>query len=190
MSQSILSGLLGSLLLLTGSLAAQPVDAEDLFNKQLNSSCEQGFRMQKQVEDLNQPQASPDTKLLAHQAQADDCPLRDELVYAFQVYSQDSRVEEYFSFSQKEDTLIARIKPNQASATPLKLQKLVFSADSSRLLFVESHLQRSYWLYQSDARTRVAFDAKGQYLRHWVYSNTQVSLLNKDLKVRVQGERE
>ena len=70
------------------------------------------------------------------------------------------------------------------------MQKIVLSGDGNTLLYVETQIKRTYWLFTSYSHIQAVFDKEGLYHNHVLETETEVSLIGDGVNVRIKGERE
>lgn len=182
-------GLILIILMASSALFAQEKMPAELFKQQLEKSCEAKLTVIKSVEDLNTPTQGKETKSFTTST-GDSCQLEDELTHAFLLYYGEKRIKEYFDLSQAGDTTIAVLQADNKDKSSLLLQKIVFSEDGETILYVETEIQRNYWLFSSYSHIKAVFDTKGIYQNHALETETEVSLIGSGMKVRIAGERE
>ncbi len=171
------------------SLFAQETLPAELFKQQLQRSCEANMHITKSVQDLNEPEAAPQTKSILASA-GDACVLQDELVHAFLIYHGEKRLQEFFQVVQKGDTLVASLLPEKVKSGALLYQKILLSKDGKTLLYVESKILREYWLYTTSSHIKLHFDAQGLYQSHELETRTDVAIIGDGVNVRILGKRE
>lgn len=173
----------------SSALLAQETTPAEIFKQQLEKSCEAKLTVIKSVEDLNTANQEIETKSFPT-SQGESCQLDDELTHAFLLYYGEKRIKEYFDVSQAGDTTIAVLQGENKDKSSLLLQKIIFSKDGETILYVETEIQRNYWLFSSYSHIKAVFDTEGIYQSHTLETETEVSLIGSGVKVRIKGERE
>lgn len=173
----------------TFSLFAQDNIHGDLFKVQLENSCNANLRIIKSVTDMNKTSQQTETKSYAVET-GEACLLQDETIHAFILYHGANRIKDYYEVTQQGDTLVATLLPGKENASSLLFQKILLSSDGKTLLYVESKINREYWLFTSASHIQVTFDEKGLYQSHEVETRTDVAVIGDGVNVWIKGERE
>ncbi|MCB0845599.1 MAG: hypothetical protein KDE26_20255 [Bacteroidetes bacterium] len=114
--------------------------------------------------------------------------LQRETSYAYEYYYLDPLSQEYLEVSRQNDTIIARLSPENDKKLELKEQKILWDADQKNILFLYSHVLKKNWLYQLEVDIAIQFDSNGQYQEHQMKLSNAVPLIGSGIEAMVTGK--
>lgn len=157
------------------------------FQKQLAQSCLGSDKTyQKSISFL--PGGTPEIQRLPLVSDT-TCILPQELVYALKFSAQSERIQEYYNFTERGDTLSFSLLPETRSRQQLQSQQLLYDS-AQQLRYVASHIRQAYWLYEIDINIAVYFDKQGQYQSHQQEVFTEIIATSAPFHARIAGEIE
>lgn len=157
--------------------------------EQLESSCQQAESYTKKVYDLNSIPPSQQDSLYQMKAYTEDlihCPIIEDLFYAYSESFEQEGIKEFFTSSQKGDTLIAVLNADQQARIQLQSQKIL--KKEGKVLYFESFSRKDSWLYNLNIHIRVKFNAEGLYQSHSLDIYNEVPLVNEVFKSRIEAK--
>lgn len=167
--------------------------APRLFEEQVNAYCgEATASFEKTIQNLEEADSPAEVQSVSvvdpSKTESTACKLQTELAYAFAYYYADPFIQEYFSTEKVGDTLIARIIPGREGASDLQEQKILLTADSSRLLYIESRIEKLQSLFDLKVEIAVSFDTSGRYAAHHLELFEHTAWLGTPFHVHIQGK--
>jgi len=161
------------------------------FQRQIEHTCSfSGQIYEKSTLNLNDPEQTRETLTFSIDSLSvknDTCILFNELRYALEKAYDDPRLEEIFSIEEVNDTIIARVKPENTNSSDLQLQKVLHD-QNQHIQYIETVLVQDSWLYKTNIRMYVHFDSLGNYLRHTIYSKMNVSTISEAFHAQIEGK--
>lgn len=163
------------------------------FREQVKASARAAQAYHKVVTDRNQTPAQVEDTLYQPpwqvRAAGDSLflPLED-LSYALDRYYDDPFLADRYTRSQAGDTLIARLRPELDNKSELKLQKIIRQGPEGPFRYIETHIVRDSWLYRTEVRIAVFFDAQARYERHRLDVSAGVPLLGHTFEAGTTGK--
>ena len=170
------------------------------FNAQLAQSClHNDIRYTKTVIDVNSESATPQDSVfssaqlfgqtsLNEATDSSSCVIQQDLAYALSFYYDQPSLREYFELEQKQDTTIARIKPQYANSSDLQVQKILMQPGKDLFRYVESQIMKKSWLYELEIQIKVQFDEAGRYIHHELEINNLVPFSSSHFHSIIQGK--
>ncbi len=161
------------------------------FQSQIELTCStSGQIYEKSTRNLNDPEQNRETltfSLDSLSIKNDTCMIFNELRYALEKVYDDPRLEEIFSIEEMNDTIIARVKPENAKSSDLQLQKVLHD-QNQQIRYIETMLVQDSWLYKTNIRMYVYFDSLGNYRKHMIDSKMNVSTISEAFYARIEGK--
>ncbi|MEM6800095.1 MAG: hypothetical protein AAF696_01760 [Bacteroidota bacterium] len=157
--------------------------------QQLESSCNKASTYSKKVYDLNTLPPSQQDSLYQVKDYTEDilhCPIIEDLFYSYNESFEQEGIEEFFTTSQKGDTLIAQLNPNQQGRIQLQSQKIL--KKEGKFLYFESFSKKDSWLYNLKIHIRVKFTEEGLYQSHSLDIYNEVPLVNEGFRSRIEAK--
>ncbi len=167
--------------------------APRLFEGQVDAYCgEATASFEKTIQNLEDADSPGEVQLISvaepSTAESTACKLQTELAYAIAYYYDDPFIQEYYTTEKIGDTLIARIIPGKEDASDLQEQKIIVTADSSRILYIESRIEKLQSLFDLKVEIKVSFDSSGRYATHYLDLYEHTAWLGTPFHVRIQGK--
>lgn len=164
-----------------------------LFEEQVNAYCgEATASFEKRIQNLEDAGSPAEVQLISvvdpSAEESTACKLQTELAYAVAYYYDDPFIQEYYTVEKTGDTLIARIIPGKEDASDLQEQKILMTPDSSRILYIESRIEKLQSLFDLKVDIKVSFDASGRYAAHQLELYEHTAWLGTPFHVRIQGK--
>lgn len=158
---------------------------------QLDQSCQlQGAQYQKQVQDLNAPETTPQDSLMPLLQAMEDttlCTLLRDLQYAWEVDFTAPTQQESFEQQKVGDSLIVKVKPSYAGSQSLQSLKIVQEEDQT-IRYWSSRLQKDNWLYDLEVELTIHFDEAGLFSTHHIELSHVVPLTSTRVRAMIDGQ--
>lgn len=95
-----------------------------------------------------------------------------EVASFIKIFYSDPKIIDYYTVNKSEDVIVAELKPEFKDKTKLIKQIIKKNPNNGKIIYFESHLNTSTWIYNSQIIGKIFFDNTGTYQSHTlVYSN-------------------
>lgn len=170
-------------------LSAQNINAANKMKAQVVESCKKGFTYQKGITDLSEANAKPEIQSFNINQTAEKVDFfSSELQYAFMYDAESPKMREYYALnSQGDSSLVYAIKPQFKNEKELQYQKIVYQKNTQKVIYVESLIDYSYWLYSLKVHIKIYFNKEGLYVSHSLENAIKINLLGDFFHTRIAG---